>query len=201
MNFSEMLNKISNPESEKIASDATQAPVKTAADIAKEALETSLKQAVGQEKQASVKEADPVDLLIKEAQKLAEDAQTLEIVHARNCGHAFADAAAETWAVHNQKFASVNNTKRAEEELLLSKQAEEQVQMHSLQKTAADQGYIDTMTKIAAEQGYVDTMQKVAAEYKAGQESALNDVRNAAAQEFLKGAQEVDVLISQMNAR
>jgi hypothetical protein len=196
-----MLNKISNPDSEKTASDTTQAPAKTASEIAKEALETSLRQAVGHEKQASANSSDPVDLLIKEAQKLAEDAQTLEVVHARNCGHAFADAAAETWASHQQKFASSNTEKFAAEEQMLVKQAEEQGYMATMQKVAAEQGYIDTMTKVAAEQGYIDTMQKVAAEYQSGQSSALEDVRNTAAQEFLKGAQEVDVLISQMNAR
>jgi hypothetical protein len=200
MNYSQLLQGIISSDSEKTASDNTnQAPVKSAAETAKESLEATLKQAVQNEKTASVHGADPVEALIKEAQRLAEDEKTAEVIHARNCGRAFADAAGEAWASQNQKVASQQNTSNED---LMQKQAAEQGYIDTMQKVAAEQGYVDVMQKVAAEQGYADTMQKVAAEqYNAGQASALEDVRNAAAQEFMKGAQEVEVLISQNNAQ
>jgi hypothetical protein len=204
MNYSQLLQGIVSSESEKTAGDTTTQPaVKSAADVAKESLEATLKQAVQNEKTASANPSDPVDALIKEAQRLAEDQKTAELIHVRNCGRAFADAAGEAWASQTQKIAQapaqpVTN----EDDSMLKQAAEQQGYIDTMTKVAAEQGYIDVMQKVAAEQGYADTMQKVAAEqYKEGQASALEDVRNAAAQEFLKGAQEVEVLISQNNVR
>jgi hypothetical protein len=200
MNFETLLQQISNSGSEKTASDTTsQPPVKTATVAAKEALAESIRNAVQQEKTAAAN-TDPIDSLIKEAQRLAEDAQTMEVIHARNCGHAFADAAAETWGTNATKFAAAQGNDQG---YAMQKQAaEEQGYMDTMQKVAAEQGYIDVIQKVAAEQGYADTMEKVAAEqYNSGQQSCLEDVRTAAAQEFLKGAQEVEVLLAQTNAR
>jgi len=204
MNYSQLLQGIVSSESEKTASyNTNQAPVKSASETAKESLEATLKQAVANEKTASAYGSDPVDALIKEAQRLAEDEKTAEVIHARNCGRAFADAAGEAWASQNQKVAAYQQTQQnTANEDLMQKQAAEQGYVDTMTKVAAEQGYIDVMQKVAAEQGYADTMQKVAAEqYDAGQASALEDVRNAAAQEFMKGAQEVEVLISQNNAQ
>ena len=193
MNYSQLLQGIVSSESEKTASDnSNQASVKSAAETAKESLTATLKQAVQNEKTASAYPSDPVDALIKEAQRLAEDQKTADVIHARNCGRAFGDAAGESWASQHaqQKVAS------------FQPQAQTVDYESQMQKQAAEQGYIDVMQKVAAEQGYADTMQKVAAEqYDAGQSSALEDVRNAAAEEFMKGAQEVEVLISQNNAQ
>lgn len=204
MNYGTLLQGIISSESEKTAGDNTpQAPVKSAAETAKESLEATLKQAVQNEKVASTNPSDPVNALIKEAQRLAEDEKTAEVIHARNCGRAFADAAGEAWASQTQKIGQVQQAQTTVyEDQQMQKQAAEQGYIDTMTKVAAEQGYIDVMQKVAAEQGYADTMQKVAAEqYKEGQASALEDVRNAAAQEFLKGAQEVEVLISQNNVR
>jgi hypothetical protein len=206
MNYSQLLQGIVSSESEKTASDnSNQASVKSAAETAKESLTATLKQAVQNEKTASAYPSDPVDALIKEAQRLAEDQKTADVIHARNCGRAFGDAAGESWASQHaqQKVASFQpQAQTVNYESQMQKQAEEQGYMDTVTKVAAEQGYIDVMQKVAAEQGYADTMQKVAAEqYDAGQSSALEDVRNAAAEEFMKGAQEVEVLISQNNAQ
>lgn len=204
MNYGTLLQGIISSESEKTAGDNTQQQpeVKSAADVAKESLEATLKQAVQNEKNASAKPSDPVEALIKEAQRLAEDEKTAELIHIRNCGRAFADAAGEAWASQTNKVAQVQQPVTPEDDTMLKQAAEQQGYIDTMTKVAAEQGYIDVMQKVAAEQGYADTMQKVAAEqYKEGQASALEDMRNAAAQEFLKGAQEVEVLISQNNVR
>jgi len=205
MNYGQLLQGIISSDSEKTAGDTTpQTAVKSAAEVAKESLEATLKQAVQNEKTASANPSDPVEALIKEAQRLAEDQKTADVIHARNCGRAFADAAGEAWASQNQKIAQVQQpqTVSNEDQQMQKQAAAEQGYIDTMTKVAAEQGYIDVMQKVAAEQGYADTMQKVAAEqYKEGQASALEDVRNAAAQEFLKGAQEVEVLISQNNVR
>lgn len=203
MNYSQLLQGIISSDSEKTASDTTTQPAaKSAADVAKESLEATLKQAVQNEKTASSNPSDPVEALIKEAQRLAEDQKTAELIHVRNCGRAFADAAGEAWASQTNKVAQVQQPVIPEDDSMLKQAAEQQGYIDTMTKVAAEQGYVDVMQKAAAEQGYADTTQKVAAEqYKEGQASALEDVRNAAAQEFLKGAQEVEVLISQNNVR
>lgn len=190
MNFEQLMSQVSGTSTEKTASDTTpQQNTKTATEAAQEALVASLKQVVSQEKTASAN-SDPVEALIKEAQRLAEDEKTAEIIHIRQMGAAFADAAAETWARQTSKIASAQPENTQEKTA-----AEEQ----ALLQQAAEKGYNDTMTKVAMEAGYMQAMEKVAAEqYQAGQNAALEDVRVKAAQEFFKGAQEVDVLLSQM---
>jgi predicted DNA binding protein len=193
MNFETLMSQVSGTSTEKTASDTTkQQSTKTATEAAQEALITSLKQVVAQEKTASSNTSDPVEALIKEAQRLAEDEKTAEVIHMRQMGAAFADAAAETWARQTSKIASAQPENYSQEKLA----AEEQ----SLLQQAAEKGYNDTMTKVAMETGYSQAMEKIAAEqYNAGQNAALEDVREKAAQEFFKGAQEVDVLLSQLN--
>jgi len=191
MNFEQLMSQVSGTSTEKTAGDTNaQQSTKTATEAAQEALVASLKQVVSQEKTASVNSSDPVEALIKEAQRLAEDEKTGEVMHMRQMGAAFADAAAETWARQTSKIASVQPENTYEKTA-----AEEQAILHQ----AAEKGYNDTMTKVAMEAGYMQAMEKVAAEqYQAGQNAALEDVREKAAQEFYKGAQEVDVLLSQL---
>jgi predicted ATP-dependent protease len=192
MNFEQLMSQVSGTSTEKTASDTNaQQNTKTATEAAQEALVASLKQVVSQEKTASANNSDPVEALIKEAQRLAEDEKTGEVMHMRQMGAAFADAAAETWARQTSKIASARPVENMQEKTAAEEQA--------LLQQAAEKGYNDTMTKVAMEAGYMQAMEKVAAEqYQAGQNAALEDVREKAAQEFYKGAQEVDVLLSQL---
>ena len=192
MNFAQLMDQVSGTSTEKTASDTNSRQTsKTATEAAQEALVSSLKQIVSQEKVASDNTTDPVDALIKEAQRLAEDEKTAEVIHMRQMGAAFADAAAETWARQTSKIAQANPNYSVEKTA-----AEDE----SMLREAATKGYNDTMMKVAMESGYAQTMEKIAAEqYNAGQNAALEDVREKAASEFYKGAHEVDILLSQMN--
>jgi hypothetical protein len=193
MNFETLMQQVSGTATEKTANDTSvQTSTKTATEAAQEALKASLQRVITQEKTASA-DSDPVEALIKEAQRLADDAKTAELMHIRMMGTAFADAASETWNRNTtQKMASAQPVENTYEKTA----AEEQAMLQQ----AANKGYTDTMTKVAMEAGYNATMEKVATEqYQAGQNEALEQVREAAAREFFKGAQEVDILLSQMN--
>ena len=60
----------------------------------------------------------------------------------------------------------------------------------------------DAQLKTAAAQGYeaantaVDTPEKLAADYMAGEATALEEIKTAAMEEFLKGAAETEVLLN-----
>ena len=63
-------------------------------------------------------------------------------------------------------------------------------------KVAQEAGREDLLVKAAAEQGYKDAQEKIAeTQYAQGEEDALKEVHDLAAGEFLKGAQEVQVLV------
>ncbi len=129
-----------------------------------------------------VAEVDAVEALMKSASELAGTEKESEIAHAALCGQAFADGAISKLAAYDA-----------------------QVQQAALQepKIAAMAAPIapapaaevdDELIKAAAEAGYQETLQKVAEEYKSGHDTALQEVHNKAATEFLKGAGEVEAL-------
>jgi flagellar biosynthesis/type III secretory pathway protein FliH len=117
---------------------------------------------------------------MKTAAVLAENEKTAELVHASQCGRAFASAALEV-------FAQADSA---------SKMA-----MDQTEKLAAEEAQTDAMVKQAAQQGYDDTMQKVAADYNQGYDQGINDAIQAAANEFYKGAQEADIIVRAVMAQ
>lgn len=168
-----------------------------------DALKSALGEVLGgaQEKTAAAS-GNPVDDLMKMAAELSGIDKEAEVSMARTLGEAFADSAHRRWNELNTKVG----------------EALEQSSLANAIKLAAQQGYTaanyamgeqktaslsqeDVLTEIVkmAEAGDADAqgyLQKLAAEeYTAGQEAALQDVHKIAAQEFLKGAAEVQVLV------
>jgi hypothetical protein len=66
----------------------------------------------------------------------------------------------------------------------------------ALVNAALQEGREDLVVKVAADEGYRDTQIKIAAaEYERGQSDAIEQVHAVAANEFIKGAQEANMLI------
>lgn len=162
----------------------------------------------------------PVDDLMKLAGHMAEAEKEAEVALAGSLGRAFADAAIGQWAsydahtkVASEYMAPSNDDlyKAAEEGYRIA--LDDMVSLENrdpahIEKMAMDQGYEEAYTeKLAAEQEYYLGQQqalhdyehvKVAedSEYSNGQEAALDTIREVAAHEFYKGAQEVQTLIA-----
>jgi len=63
-------------------------------------------------------------------------------------------------------------------------------------KMAQQVGREDLLVKAAADQGYRDTQEKVAAvQYAQGENDALEEIHKVASDEFIKGAQEANILV------
>jgi hypothetical protein len=164
----------------------------------------SLKQALGQSLDTATKTAektasanDPVSDLMKIAGQLAGSDMAQEVEQARMCGSAFAEAAINKLAAYEaalQQVALENQTAEAKTAAEYGYQAASGVlaqrnQRAELEKAAAagnPQAYA-MLQKIAAE------------EYTAGQNTALEEVCKLASAEFIKGAKEVDVLLSRLS--
>jgi hypothetical protein len=164
------------------------------------ALAGALEKAAGAPPKQSTGDNAVADLL-KMAEKLAGTEQESELVHAAMLGQAFADAAINKFAAYDAqvKIAMAQDDRATDAEL---------------QKTAAQEGYNaaqnliaqagtqtklaedDQLIKEAAELGYKYAQEKVAEEYKLGYDNAMLDVRNTAANEFIKGAQETAIMIN-----
>lgn len=68
-------------------------------------------------------------------------------------------------------------------------------------KVAQEAGRDDLLVKAAADQGYRETQEKIAAaHYAQGESDALAEVHNLASAEFIKGAQEANILIERARA-
>lgn len=170
MNFEQLLSNLKPTEATKTASES--APQQKLAS----ALEST---------KTAAPATDAVETLMKTAAVLAENEKTAELVHAGQCGRAFASAALEVFA----QVDAASKTAMYEQEKVAQDESEDLVKM------AAEQGYEDTLVKVAAQQGYTDTMEKVAAEYNEGYNRAINDAVVGAANEFMKGAQEADFIV------
>jgi hypothetical protein len=118
---------------------------------------------------APIAPAAPVDGEVDNAIKLAAE-----------IGYSDAkEAVAET--VFTEKLASASSSYEKDE----------------LIKIAAQAGREDLLIKSAAEKGYQDTQVKIAeAQYTQGENDALREVHKVASDEFLKGAQEANILIA-----
>jgi len=186
---------------EKTASAASASGEKTGAT---DDLGAALKDALGAEEQTKEAAAagNPVDDLMKLAAELSGMDKEADIAHAKLCGTAFADSAAQRW--HQLKLAMAQEG-----------HANPQTSLGEAMKAAAQQGYLEAagvlgkqaaaepeidldMLVKAAEAGNPDAqeyLEKLSAEYVDGQMAALDDIHATAANEFLKGAAEVRVLV------
>lgn len=206
---------------EKVASENTD----TASTAAQAALQDILKKAPLQEKVAAVS-GDPIEDLKKLAQDLADADKEAEIVQAKIAGRAFGDALLEQWAAGNatmkiamaEQIEAQSNAVSEAEAVTLLKQAADQGYVDTKQQLsgpsdtpqatlekAAQQGYNDASQEVllekAAQEGYADTQQKIAAEqFGAGQEAAIKEAHDKAAAEFIRGAQEVNLLVDRAQA-
>lgn len=74
-------------------------------------------------------------------------------------------------------------------------------EVDELIKVAHEEGRDDLLVKAAADKGYIETQEKIAgAQYEQGAQEALADVHKLASDEFVKGAQEANVLIQKAHA-
>ena len=206
MNLESVLKSLDDQGQEKQASAI---PNATPEDALQGALASVLeKVASGNEQPVANSANSPVDDLMKLAGQMADAEKEAEVALAGSLGRAFADAAIGQWSSYDSqtKVASAH-LGNSEDELI--KAAEEGYQialadMDALEKQAeADPGMVQQQ---AASQGYADAQEaymheKTAAEheYVQGQQDALEEIRTVAANEFYKGAQEVQTLIAIAN--
>jgi len=196
-----------NPEgsgSEKTASEGdAAAPVNT--DELKGALGDLLEE--GQQKEAAVAEGNPIDGLVKMAEELTELDKEAEESHVRNLAIAFADSAHRRWNELNEKVGSVIDTSPLADAVKLAAQqghADATEALQGQQKEASQEEQFQQIVKLA-EAGDAEAqefLQKLAAEeYEAGQQAALEEVHKTASVEFLKGAGEVQALLTLAQAQ
>lgn len=200
MNLDSVLKSLEEPGQEKQASATPNANPEEALHVAL----SSVLEKVASTNESPAVAASPVDDLMKLAGQMAEAEKEAEVALAGSLGRAFADAAIQQWSSYDSqtKVAAAQVTaqdgdlfKAAQEGYNLALQdvseLEKQAQTDpaALQQVAAQQGYQAAYTeKVAAEQ-----------EYARGQEDALDEIRFAAANEFYKGAQEVQAMIALAN--
>jgi len=128
---------------------------------------------------APVAEVDAVQALLKTANELAGTEKEAEISHAAICGQAFADGAIAKFASYD---AQVQQAELSAPPVMAKQAADSDEQLYA-----------------AAEYGYKLAHDKMAEEYEAGHDDALQQVHNAAATEFIKGASEVQVMVELLN--
>lgn len=172
------------------------------------------------EKAASAPIASPhnggnvVGELLKMANQLAGTEKDAELNHMALCGQAFADSAiarfAEFDALASQHVKTAEAPSLDEETLVktaaelgygeVMKAAANVADPAPVANTEMEKLSEDEIVKIAAETGYQETLEKAAADYKAGQDQALQEVHDLAAQEFLKGAAETEIFLNKLRA-
>lgn len=221
MNFDTLLQTLEDGGTEKTAAaPKAQGPNKALKEALKQTLDKS-----ASTNYTTPSSSNPIDDLEKLAEEIANTEKDAEIIHAANMGRAFADAALEQLSATEAKFAQFetrattpaispsgdvdNVVKLAAEQgyadaqnLLVESAFQEKVAYASprertqLMKVAQEAGREDLIIKTATAQGYQDTQEKIAAvHYAQGEESALQDVHKLASAEFIKGAQEANILI------
>ena len=173
--------------------------------------------------QAAPRGGNPVGDLFKLAEEVANSEKQAEVQQAAICGRAFAHAAVNEFAAydHAAKVAAAQSyqpmyeqavkvaasddelmksaelgyldaSQRIQQEMQLNGQSKEAQMEVKLASVGIDEGTMEKM----AEVGYVQTQEKIAVEqYNQGYSAALGEVRDRAAEEFIKGANEVNALI------
>ncbi len=207
--------------SEKVASEHTAPAPSNAA--AQAALQNVLHE-TSQMKTAAAS-GDPIEDLKKLAQDLSDADKEAEIVQAKIAGRAFGDALLEQWAAGNatmklamaQELEAQSSGISEADAASIIKQAADQGYADVVQelapvndtqdmlKNAAEQGYSDASQQVvletAQQAGYADTQEKIASEqYAAGQNDAIKEAHDKAASEFIRGVQEVNILVDRAQA-
>jgi len=206
---------------EKTAAQAAPDPRQVAESQLSSALGETLSKVASQAAPAA---GDPVRDLFKMAEDVANAEKQGEVQQAALCGRAFAHAAINEFAAYDNaaKVAAAQSYQpptyeeavkvaASDDELVKAAELGYQDAAIRIQQEAALQGQNkeaqmevklasvniddDVMEKMA-QVGYTQTHEKIAAEqFNQGYDAAMGEVRDRAAEEFIKGAQEVDALM------
>lgn len=206
-------------EAEKKASAAAPDPTKTAESQLSSALGETLQKVASQAAPAA---GDPAKDLFKLAEDIVSSEMDREVKQAALCGRAFAHGAIEEFAAYDAaaKTAAAQAAPMQGGVTQLAEQAVKVAASDAELQKAAELGYQDASqriqqeaqiqaeTKLAsvnmdenvlekiAQVGYAQTQEKIAAEqFQQGYSDCLTEVRDRAAEEFFKGAMEVDYVI------
>lgn len=204
---------------EKQASAAAPEPAKTAENQLSSALGETLQKVASQ---AAPAPGNPVQDLFKMAEEIQNSEKQAEVHQAALCGRAFAHAAIEEFASYDAaaKTAAAQAAPIPGGAAQLAEQAVKVAASDGELQKAAELGYQDAARRIQeeaqgqaeaklasvnmnenvlekiAQVGYAQTQEKIAAEqFGEGYNACLNEVRDRAAEEFFKGAMEVDYMI------
>ena len=214
MQLEQLLKQMEQPEAqEKVASETEGTK-----------LAEALKQATAPAPVAApaAPQQDAVADLMKMAAEMAGTEKEAEVAHAAMLGQAFADAAITKFAAYQaaaqqvdleksagavqaastgqyseedmQKAAQYGYT-QAQEDLATVEEAQEKL------AAAAEVLAPEELEKFAAENGYTELLEKMASDYAEGYQEAMEEVKVAAATEFLKGAAEAEILINAWTAQ
>lgn len=202
---------------EKLASQAAPDPAKAAENQLSAALSENLQKVASQAVPAA---GSPVQDLFKLAEDMVSSEMEREVKQAALCGRAFAHSAIEEFraydtAAKTAAAQAIGNTP------LMGQAVKEAAKDSDLMK-AAELGYANAQQRVAgfatkeaqmemklasvniddnllekvAQAGYSQTCEKVAAEqHQAGYTAAMTEVRDRAAEEFIKGAMEVQKMV------
>jgi hypothetical protein len=173
--------------------------------------------------QAAPAAGDPTRELFKLAEEISNSEKQGEVQQAAMCGRAFAHAAIDEFRTYDNaaKVAAAQMPQptyeqavkvaasddelmkaaelgykdaaiRVQQEMQAQGQSKEAQMETKLASVNIDDGVMEKMAQV----GYAQTQEKIAAEqYEQGYNSAMTEVRDRAAEEFIKGAQEVDALL------
>lgn len=202
---------------EKLASQAVPDPAKAA--------ETQLSTALGETLQKVASQAtpaagSPVQDLFKLATDMVSSEMDREVKQAALCGRAFAHSAIEEFRAYDTAAKTAAAQTVLKPVVGFAEQAVKQAASDPELMKAAELGYADAQRRIVVEQnqaaetklasvnldeatlekvaqaGYTQTQEKIAAEqYQEGYGACMTEVRDRAAEEFIKGAMEVDKLV------
>lgn len=205
MDLEQVLKQMQGSAQEKTASTS---PQTTDAKL-QGALAAAVEKTAAAVTPAPATAGDPIQDLLKVAETIAGSEKEAELAHAAMLGTMFAEAAVAKFAAFDAQVkiaaaqeAQTQRSAAPNEQLL--KAAAEAGYREAMQQVAAAQeqekmagASDDELVKMAAEQGYQDTMEKIAVEqYKAGHDTAMQEVHQVAMGEFLKGAAETEMLLN-----
>jgi hypothetical protein len=207
---------------EKQAAAAAPDPAKTAESQLSSALGETLTKVAAQAAPAA---GNPVQDLFKLAEDIANSEKQAELQQSALMGRAFAHAAIEEFSAYDaaaktaaaqaaplpglaeqavklaasdgelQKAAELgyqDAAMRVQQEVQIQGQNKEAQMETKLASVNIDQNVMEKMAQV----GYAQTQEKVAAEqFQTGYNAAMGEVRDRAAEEFIKGAMEVDSMI------
>jgi len=202
---------------EKLASQAAPDPAKAA--------EAQLSTALGETMQKIASQAapaagNPAQDLFKLATDMVNSEMEREVKQAALCGRAFAHSAVEEFRAYDVAAKTAAAQGPAPTLTPVVEQAVKMAASDPELMKAAELGYADAQQRIAGEQnnaaetklasvnldeatlekvaqvGYAQTNEKIAAEqYSEGYGACMTEVRDRAAEEFIKGAMEVQKLV------